>query len=71
MQLTRLAALVFVATLFTSGCVPPEPVDGRDDDVVFTDLKLGFHKIAKNYYYPGWWEPGWKPWRPSWACRVT
>lgn len=22
------------------------------------DEKLGFHKIAKNYYYPGWWEPG-------------
>ena len=22
------------------------------------DLKLGFYKAAKNYYYPGWWEPG-------------
>jgi TRAP-type mannitol/chloroaromatic compound transport system substrate-binding protein len=22
------------------------------------DEKLGFHKICKNYYYPGWWEPG-------------
>ena len=22
------------------------------------DEKLGFHQIAKNYYYPGWWEPG-------------
>ncbi len=22
------------------------------------DLKLGFHQVAKNYYYPGWWEPG-------------
>lgn len=22
------------------------------------DEKLGFHKAAKNYYYPGWWEPG-------------
>ncbi|MEZ6017679.1 MAG: TRAP transporter substrate-binding protein DctP [Planctomycetota bacterium] len=22
------------------------------------DLKLGFHKVAPNYYYPGWWEPG-------------
>lgn len=21
------------------------------------DEKLGFYKIAKNYYYPGWWEP--------------
>ncbi len=24
----------------------------------YDDEKLGFHKIAKNYYYPGWWEPG-------------
>ena len=22
------------------------------------DEKLGFHRIAKYYYYPGWWEPG-------------
>ena len=22
------------------------------------DEKLGFHKIAPYYYYPGWWEPG-------------
>lgn len=22
------------------------------------DLKLGFHKVAKVYHYPGWWEPG-------------
>ncbi len=32
MQLTRLAALAFVTTLFTSGCVPPEPVDGNLDE---------------------------------------
>jgi TRAP-type mannitol/chloroaromatic compound transport system substrate-binding protein len=24
----------------------------------YDDEKLGFHKIARNYYYPGWWEPG-------------
>ncbi|MEM9383046.1 MAG: ABC transporter substrate-binding protein, partial [Planctomycetota bacterium] len=24
----------------------------------YDDLKLGFHEVAKNYYYPGWWEPG-------------
>ena len=24
----------------------------------YDDLKLGFHKIAPNYYYPGWWEGG-------------
>ena len=24
----------------------------------YDDEKLGFHEIAKNYYAPGWWEPG-------------
>lgn len=24
----------------------------------YDDEKLGFHKVAKDYYYPGWWEPG-------------
>lgn len=24
----------------------------------YDDEKLGFHEIAKNYYMPGWWEPG-------------
>ncbi len=24
----------------------------------YDDEKLGFQQIAKNYYYPGWWEPG-------------
>ena len=24
----------------------------------YDDHKLGFHRIAQNYYYPGWWEPG-------------
>jgi TRAP-type mannitol/chloroaromatic compound transport system substrate-binding protein len=24
----------------------------------YDDEKLGFYAIAKNYYYPGWWEPG-------------
>ncbi len=23
----------------------------------YDDEKLGFHKVAKLYYYPGWWEP--------------
>lgn len=23
----------------------------------YDDEKLGFHQIAKHYYYPGWWEP--------------
>lgn len=24
----------------------------------YDDLKLGFHRVAPHYYYPGWWEPG-------------
>jgi TRAP-type mannitol/chloroaromatic compound transport system substrate-binding protein len=24
----------------------------------YDDFKLGFHKVATNYYYPGWWEGG-------------
>ncbi len=24
----------------------------------YDDEKLGFYKVAKNYIYPGWWEPG-------------
>jgi len=24
----------------------------------YDDMKLGFHEVAKHYYYPGWWEPG-------------
>ena len=27
----------------------------------YDDEKLGFNKVAKYYYYPGWWEGG-----PSW-----
>lgn len=23
----------------------------------YDDAKLGLHEVAKNYYYPGWWEP--------------
>jgi len=24
----------------------------------YDDEKLGFHEVAENYYFPGWWEPG-------------
>ena len=24
----------------------------------YDDEKLGLYQVAKNYYYPGWWEPG-------------
>ncbi len=32
----------------------------------YDDEKLGFHEIAKNYYVPGWWEPG-----PSTVLQVN
>jgi len=31
----------------------------------YDDEKLGFYKVAKHYYYPGWWEGG-----PSTECLV-
>jgi TRAP-type mannitol/chloroaromatic compound transport system substrate-binding protein len=24
----------------------------------YDDYQLGFHRVARHYYYPGWWEPG-------------
>lgn len=33
-------------------------IDAADWVGPYDDEQLGFHKIAKNYYYPGWWEPG-------------
>ncbi|TNE90730.1 MAG: ABC transporter substrate-binding protein [Deltaproteobacteria bacterium] len=33
-------------------------IDATDWVGPYDDEKLGFHKVAKNYYYPGWWEPG-------------
>jgi len=33
-------------------------IDATDWVGPYDDAKLGFHQIAKNYYYPGWWEPG-------------
>lgn len=33
-------------------------VDGTEFVGPYDDEKLGFHKIAKYYYYPGWWEGG-------------
>ncbi len=33
-------------------------IDATDWVGPYDDEKLGFHKVAKNYHYPGWWEPG-------------
>ncbi|MCB9665710.1 MAG: ABC transporter substrate-binding protein [Alphaproteobacteria bacterium] len=41
-------------------------LDATDWVGPYDDEKLGFHKVARNYYYPGWWEPG-----PSLAFYVS
>ncbi|MDY0071739.1 MAG: TRAP transporter substrate-binding protein [Thauera sp.] len=33
-------------------------IDAAEWVAPYDDEKLGFHKVAKNYYAPGWWEPG-------------
>jgi TRAP-type mannitol/chloroaromatic compound transport system substrate-binding protein len=33
-------------------------IDGAEWVGPYDDEKLGFYKVAKHYYYPGWWEPG-------------
>lgn len=33
-------------------------IDAAEWSGPYDDEKLGFFQIAKNYYYPGWWEPG-------------
>lgn len=33
-------------------------IDATDWVGPYDDEKLGFHKVAKHFYYPGWWEPG-------------
>ena len=33
-------------------------IDGAEWVGPYDDQKLNFHKAARYYYYPGWWEPG-------------
>lgn len=33
-------------------------IDATEWSGPYDDEKLGFHQVARNYYYPGWWEPG-------------
>ena len=42
--------------LFTS--LESGAIDAAEWVGPYNDLTFGFHKIAKNYYYPGWHEPG-------------
>jgi TRAP-type mannitol/chloroaromatic compound transport system substrate-binding protein len=56
--MTRLGASVQV---LAGGEIYPALERGAIDATEFVgpydDEKLGFHRIAKNYYMPGWWEP--------------
>jgi TRAP-type mannitol/chloroaromatic compound transport system substrate-binding protein len=58
-------------TLQKLGCVPQQiaggdiypalekgTIDAAEWVGPYDDEKLGFYKIAKHYYYPGWWEGG-------------
>jgi len=57
--MTRLGATVQV---LPGGDIYPSLERGAIDATEwvgpYDDEKLGFHRVAKNYYYPGWWEPG-------------
>ena len=55
-----LAKLGLVPQQLAAGDIYPALEKGTIDAVEwvgpYDDEKLGFHKVAKNYYYPGWWE---------------
>jgi TRAP-type mannitol/chloroaromatic compound transport system substrate-binding protein len=57
-----LAKLGVVPTQIAAGDVYPALERGTIDAAEFVgpydDEKLGFVKVARNYYYPGWWEGG-------------
>src|SRR5256884_5641379 len=59
---TILARLGAVPQQLASGDIYPALEKGTIDAAEwvgpYDDEKLGFYKIAKNYYYPGWWEGG-------------
>jgi TRAP-type mannitol/chloroaromatic compound transport system substrate-binding protein len=56
------AALGVVPQQIAGGDIYPALEKGTIDAAEwvgpYDDEKLGFFKVAKNYYYPGWWEPG-------------
>jgi len=57
-----LARLGVVPQQIAAGDIYPSLEKGTLDAVEFVgpydDEKLGFFKVAKHYYYPGWWEGG-------------
>ncbi len=59
---TVLAKLGVVPQQIPGGDIYPALEKGTIDAAEwvgpYDDEKLGFYKVAKNYYYPGWWEGG-------------
>jgi TRAP-type mannitol/chloroaromatic compound transport system substrate-binding protein len=59
---TVLAKLGAVPQQIAAGDIYPALEKGTIDAAEwvgpYDDEKLGFYKVAKNYYYPGWWEGG-------------
>ncbi|CAN5134627.1 TRAP transporter substrate-binding protein [soil metagenome] len=59
---TVLAKLGLVPTQVAGGDIYPSLEKGTIDAAewvgTYDDAKLGFQKVAKYYYYPGWWEGG-------------
>jgi len=57
-----LAKLGVVAQQIAGGDIYPAlekgTIDGAEWVGPYDDEKLGFHKVAQYYYYPGWWEGG-------------
>jgi TRAP-type mannitol/chloroaromatic compound transport system substrate-binding protein len=57
-----IAKLGGVPQLIAAGDIYPSLEKGTIDAAEwvgpYDDYKLGFYKVAKNYYYPGWWEGG-------------
>ena len=57
-----MSKLGVVPQLIAGGDVYPALEKGTIDAAEwvgpYDDLKLGFYKVAKYYYYPGWWEGG-------------
>src|SRR5689334_13719220 len=59
---TVLARLGVVPQQIAGGDIYPAlekgTIDGAEWVGPYDDEKLGFYKVAKNYYYPAWWEGG-------------
>ncbi|NJK36046.1 MAG: TRAP transporter substrate-binding protein DctP [Oscillatoriales cyanobacterium SM2_2_1] len=57
--LSRLGAkVVLLSADQIYGALERGEVDAAEWQNPYDDEKLGLHRVAKFYYYPGWWEPG-------------